>query len=253
MLRDIRLQGYSKICNKRPYRKGNQRLNILLYLRKIPKVMNRILAILIVSLIVIACNKDSNNIILSGYVYSPLEKQYIANAKVELKGQLYDNNTWNSNYNTITYATTDATGKYYIEHEKVRTGGLKVVASKSGYIETEKEIDPDKLVPGEEYKTNMNIYPVAYLMIKIINEFPANDNDQITVTLDLGTSECQTCLQSSNTVYEGADINTMIFGKVYGNQTYTVKWTTNINGEISQHSQDVYCPQSDTGKLTITY
>ncbi len=215
--------------------------------------MSRILAVLSMALIFHACHKSSNNLILSGYVYSPPEKKYIANAEIKLKGQLYDNNTWNPNYNTITQVNTDASGKYHIEHEKVKTGGLKLVASKNGYIETEKEIDSEKLVPGEAYQVNMNIYPKAYLMIKITNEFPANDNDQLTVTLDLGTSECPTCLQSGNTTYEGADVNTMILGKVYGKQTYTVKWTTNINGEISQHQQEVYCPQNDTGKLTITY
>jgi len=215
--------------------------------------MKNFFILLLCVLIIVSCKKKSENIIISGYIYSPLENKYLENVKVELKGQLYENNTWNSNYNTITSVTTDATGNFYIEHEKVRTSSLKIVATKNKYIDTEKNIPVDNIIPGEEYKMNLKIYPLSYLLINIKNELPANDNDEITITLNLETETCNSCLQSNNFYYVGSQIDTMIFGKVYGEKTYTIEWTTNTNGDITQNSQNIYCAKSDTGKITITF
>ena len=215
--------------------------------------MKILIPIISILLFVASCKKKSNDIIITGKVYSPNESTYLQGVKVSLKGQLFQNNTWNSNYQEIASVTTDASGQYRIEHENFRTNGLKLVSSKSQYITSEKNLNFEEIIPGEEFTANMTIYPQSFLLIKVKNTIPANDDDQITVHLDLPTQDCETCLQSGNILFEGADVNDTIAGIVYGKQDYTVKWTVNSNGQIQQYSQTVHSNINDTATVNITY
>jgi hypothetical protein len=204
-------------------------------------------------LITASCNKQKNEMIITGKIYSPNEQYYMSNAKVILEGQTFVNNTWNSNYNVIASAYSDASGNYRIEHEKVRANSIRLKVAKAGYITEIKDLNYENIIPGEEYYVNINIYPKSYLLIKVKNEFPANDSDELTVTLSLGTENCPTCLQSGHTTFEGANVNDSIFGIVYGEKDYTIQWTINNNGNIEQHSQNVHCSKNDTATVNITY
>ncbi len=212
-----------------------------------------LLIILSTLLILTGCTKNKNDIIITGKVFSPNEQSYISGVKISLEGQLFENNTWNSNYSTIASTYSDASGSYTIEHESVRTNGMRLKAEKQNYITKLIDINYEEIVPGEEFPVNINIYPSAFLLITIKNVLPANESDELTVNLTLGTDDCPTCLHSGNTTFEGADVNDTIFGMVYGEKDYTVKWTVNNNGNIELHSQNVHCGKSDTATVNISY
>ena len=204
-------------------------------------------------LLLVSCSKDRNKLLFSGQVYSPNESKNLSGITVELRAQLIESGTYNSNYQLLQKVTTDGGGKYSITNDNVRASSFKITAYSDNYIPSETTISSDLVSVGETYQKNFNIYPKAYLNIYVKNVAPANSTDEITISVIHSSPDCDICSDISNLVLKGDTINDTLICLVYGNQTITVNYTLNTNSGVSQHSHDEYCPAFETKEFSINY
>ncbi len=229
-------------------------LSLFSFMKMIIENKNIILFLIgLIILIFPSCKKNSNDFIFTGKVYSPNENKYIPNVKICLQGQVFQNNTWNSNFSELGSTYTKSDGSYILQIEKKRTNGLQLVAYHNSYISVIKSLNYEDIPTGEEYPVDFNIYPRSYLQIIVKDNPPYNPNTEITVSLHLNTSDCNTCLQSKSIIYHSNDLPDTIFGMVYGHQSYEIEWTQNDNGNISHHTETPYCATLDTTTLNIAF
>ena len=214
--------------------------------------MRKILFFTVLIFLLFGCNKDKNKLLFSGQVYSPNENKNLSGITVELRGQLIESGTYNSNYQLLQKTTTDGDGKYNIVNDNVRASSFKISAYSDNYIRSEAEINSDLVSVGETYQKNFNIYPKAYLIIYVRNVVPADSTDEITINVIHSSPDCDVCSNISNLVLSGI-VNDTLICLVYGNQPVTVDYTTNTASGLNQYSYDVYCSAFETQDFTINY
>lgn len=215
--------------------------------------MYKFLFFLLTIALITGCNKDKNNYLFAGSVFSPNENKNVYNATVELQAQLIENGTYNSNYQKIQSVETDEGGNYTIVNENVRASSFKLVSYADNYIKSEKIIAVDDVILGEEYHANFSIFPKAYLNIYVKNVVPVSANDEITITIEHNSPNCTICSNITNLVLSGDAINDTLIYLVYGNQTVTVNYITNTSQGLNSYNHQEYCTAFETTEYTIYY
>ena len=215
--------------------------------------MKKILFFSFIVVSLLGCNKTKNKLLFSGQIYSPNENKNLAGITVELQAQLIESGTFNSNFQTLQKVTTDGTGGFNITNDNVRASTFKLLAYSDNYIRSEKEINSEMVSIGETYQTNFNLYPKAYLKIYVRNVAPADSTDEITINIIHNSPDCDVCSNITNLIFAGSNINDTLICLVYGNQTVTVKYTTNTASGLNQYTHDEYCPAFETQEFSINY
>jgi len=210
-------------------------------------------SVILITGIMISCKKDKQKITINGSVYSPNLQSYVANAHVTISASMVTSGFYNSNYTDIASTTTDGSGAFTFEFDKMKSAGYRIYISKDNYFDNTIDVADADIVAGTPYTPSYNLYPVAFIKLHVKNTTPNDSTDFISYYYSTtGLPSCFECC--SNTIFKGygTAYDTIIKCKTYGNQYMKISghffqmWTAAI-------SDSVYCVPFDTTSHNLFY
>ncbi len=204
--------------------------------------------------ILVCCKKNKDNtIFLEGKIYDPNQNVYVSNALVTISSSSIQSGIYNSNYQDIKTATTDASGFYSLEIPEEKVIDYRLFIRKDKYFENTVNISPDVLIPGETYTSDYNLYPEAYIKLEVKNNDPFDSLDFIAYSIKNAVYGCPCCCSDSIYQGQGEDYEKTIKCKVYGSQYVVISGHVNKNGSDNLLCDSVYCTPFDTTTYLLYY
>jgi hypothetical protein len=212
-----------------------------------------IAVVFLITGIMISCKKDKQKITINGSVYSPNQQSYVSNAHVTISASMVTSGFYNSNYTTIASTTTDGSGAFTFEFDKLKSAGYRIFIWKDNYFDNTIDIPDADVIAGTPYVPAYNIYPVAYLKLHVRN-YPAYDSlDYIAYYYSEGALSCYQCCSNSVLKGYGETYDTIAKCKTYGGQNVTINWHVKKGPWDGTLSDTIYCTPFDTTTYEIIY
>jgi hypothetical protein len=200
-----------------------------------------------------SCKKKNDTVKFTGTVTSPNEQSPVADAFIELQCQEISNSTWNANYSTVVYGSTDANGAFSFSFKSTRAAAFRVVINKDNYYEFAEEIDPDNLEGGDGYSAYYCIYPKAWLKLHIKNTSPYDAADYFDYKLLNGTLTGAGCCGDSLHSFAGITIDTLSKCSVTGHQNIIIKSHVTKHNIPHEYYDTVFVTRFDTTSFDLFY
>ena len=128
---------------------------------------------------VFRCKKNKDTIHIRGSVYDPNLKVNVSGARVILQSSAVQAGIYNSSYQDIGTANSDASGRFSFDIAVVRVLGYKIIINKNNYFYSETDINATAWSGGNTYYPVYDIYPQAYVKMHIQNVKPYDTQDII--------------------------------------------------------------------------
>lgn len=206
-------------------------------------------------IIVTSCNKDKQNAIhIEGKVFDPNSQAYVPGASVTIAAsKLSSGGIYSSGYEDISTTLTDAVGIFIFDFQEDKFAGYQIRIVKGNYFNFIKELNTSEIEPGITFSPTYNLYPVAYIDLKIRNVVPYDSNDFVSYYFSsgwLGGFDC-----CDNTIMQGHGIYfaDSLFCKTRGNQFVTVTYNVTKQGTTLLHTKVLFCNAFDTTHFDIDY
>ena len=211
------------------------------------------ISFIILTGVLTSCKKDKQKITINGSVYDPNTKTYVSNANVTISASIVSSGFYNSNYTQVASTTTDGSGAFSFNFDKMKSAGYRIYISKENYFDNTIDIPDDNVVAGTPYTPKYNLYTIAYLNLHVKNTTPHDSADYIAYYYS--TTGLPTCFECcSNNIFRGYGVNydTTIKCKTYGNQYVKINYHV-IQVWDASNTDSVYCTAFDTTSHNIFY
>ena len=212
--------------------------------------MRYLLVILAVCVAVVGCEKRTDVFMFDCTVYNERVDIPVAGASVTMKAQRVDGG-FNPNFETIGTATTDASGRFYIEVDKEVFYAIRVDVSHPEHFTQSFSIDPDDVPFSRAFEETYVLQPKAWVATRLINQ---NMSQTVTFAVVAENGNCSECCSGGNTILQGTYIDSVFVCPVYGEQEISISGNyVDQNGGIFQIDETAYVQAFDTTTVTVTY
>jgi hypothetical protein len=205
--------------------------------------------------IVQSCKKKNDKLTISGLVYNTNENNTMKDVQVILFAQKISNGTFSSNYETIGSGTTGTDGKFSFTLDNIRVLSYRLTFNKFNYFDLIKDLRGDVVSKGGEYKKSYEIYPCAFLKLRIKNVSPYNAQDYMSYRLNF-TEDKPTgfeCCSDSVSTFHGKNIDIIRKCKTYGNQNIEINWNYTKHNITQIRTTNITCIPFDTSSVELFY
>ncbi len=199
-----------------------------------------------------SCKKEEATYKLSGCALDGRSGNPLSGAIASIEKQVVSGGSFGATFTQATSATTDGFGVYKLEWPRENFAALKLKASRSNYITSEKDLLVSEFEGGNLVEENITLFPEAFITVKIQNTGENYPEDVIQFTFTNANFDC-VCCSNGFKVFEGADIDTQYTCKLYGDtwlkfqkQIYSLESDTIANDSI-------WCPSFQSTELVIHY
>lgn len=183
-------------------------------------------------------------------VFNQRLNQPVSDATVRIYVQPADGG-FNSNYELVGTANTDATGKFYLEIDKDVFLSYRIDISHTGHFSKSYFISPDDVPFSHAYSETFDVEPKAWVATHLINQ---NFSSTATFSVDADNGSCSECCSGDNTTVQGFSIDTVFVCPVVGEQEVTVSGNyVDMNGTVNQILETAYVQAFDTTTVTVVY
>ncbi|MCX6231176.1 MAG: hypothetical protein NTZ33_06495 [Bacteroidetes bacterium] len=200
-----------------------------------------------------SCKKSSDNeIIIQGIIIDANQHIPLANVEVTFWASRIQGSTYNPNYVSLIYTTTDANGYYYMKATKDKDAGYRITLDKSKYFSLTNDISVETLSPGT-HQLNFSLFPEAFFKLIVKNTIPFNNNDFINYWFYNPQPSGLNCCNNSQISFTGQSYENTILCRTYGAQNMTVKWNVKKNNIVTLSEHSIYYTAFDTTTYNLNY
>ncbi|MBI1287305.1 MAG: hypothetical protein GC178_06965 [Flavobacteriales bacterium] len=211
----------------------------------------RAYAVFLFVLLISGCTKKSDVYMFDCTIYDQKVDAAVEGASIVMKVQKVSGGGFNPTYETVGSATTDASGRFYLEVPKDVYYSFRVVVTHPNHFSQNFDINPNNVPFSTAYSATFDVEPKAWVSTHLLNQ---NLSQTATFAVDANTDECTECCPSSNTILQGASVDTTFICEVYGEQQISVNGTyVDENGGVHQIAETAFVQAFDTTTVTITY
>jgi hypothetical protein len=206
--------------------------------------------ILFLGLVMSGCDKKSDFFMFDCTVYDDKLDAPVSGAQVSIFVQRIEGG-FNTNYQLVGEATTDAQGRFYIEIEKDVFYSYRIDISDADHFSASYEVNPDNVPFSHPYSATFSVEPKAWVATHFINQ---NFSSTATFAVLSDNDNCMECCSGNNTIVQGFPIDSVFVCPVYGDQQITVSGNyVDMNGGVNQILQTAFVQAFDTTTVTVVY
>lgn len=212
--------------------------------------MKYLLALFGIATVLIGCDKKTDVFMFDCVVYDDRVDIPIANANVNLLVQRASGG-FNPNFESIGTATTDASGRFYIEVDKEVFYAYRIDVSHPDHFDESFSINPDDVPFSTAYEETFVIDPKAWVATHLINQ---NASQTATFAVVADNGNCGQCCSGGNTIVQGSNVDSVFVCPVYGEQQVNIAGNyVDENGGVFQIAETAYATAFDTTTVTVVY
>ncbi|MFM9984050.1 MAG: hypothetical protein ACKVOK_02370 [Flavobacteriales bacterium] len=202
--------------------------------------------------ILFSCKKEEAVYKLSGRAIDGRSGNPVSGVNASVEKQVVSGGAFGATFTQAASTSTDGFGMYSLEWPRENFAALKLKASKTNYITTEKDLLVSEFEGGNLVEEDITIFPESFITVKIQNTGENYPEDVINFTFTNAYFDCICCANGFK-VFEGANVDTQYTCKLYGDtwlkfqkQIYSLEADTIANDSI-------WCPAFQTTELLIQY
>ncbi|MCB0756381.1 MAG: hypothetical protein H6601_08520 [Flavobacteriales bacterium] len=209
-----------------------------------------LVTVMLVLTTMVGCKKKSDVFMFDCTVYDERVDAAVSGASVTMLVQRADGG-FNPNFEIVGSATTDASGRFYIEVEKGVFYAYRVDVSHPTHFNESFSINPDDVPFSTAYSETFVIDPKAWIATHLINQ---NMSQTATFAVVANNGNCTECCSGGNTIVQGANVDSVFICPVYGEQQISVAGNyVDENGGVHQIAETAYVQAFDTTTVTVIY
>ena len=215
--------------------------------------MYRVSIMFLCLLMFFSCKKNTDNTIdLTGLVTDKINSFPIDGVSVVLEIKPFGGNSFSNSFDEIETTNSNTNGEYHFAFQNSNAVEYRLTFSKQGYFSEQLLINPDQLSLSENNNINASIYSSSYLVLKVTNNSPFNNDDEIILNTTLISSSVGSCFDGIITML-GSVSDTTIECEIYGNQMVGFDYFVTKNNFTNSFSENVFCSSGDTLYKYINY
>lgn len=216
------------------------------------KLKIKLLYITLLIFLLLSCNKNKNQIIISGLV-TDTENSKISDVNIALYGKIIESGKWTNSFSEIATTKASSSGEYTLKLESVRVSEYKLTFTKDKYIDDIRIMQPNDITTENDNIINVVLDKKSFIKIQVKNQYPVNENDNLSLKLIGEFKNCSECCNDEKYTFLGTNINQNVVCVCPGSQNITLNWDILKTGSISSHSEILYVNDYDTTNYIINY
>ncbi len=205
---------------------------------------------LIFTILVFGCKKKTDVFMFDCVVYDQKIDGPVVDATVIMKVQRAAGG-FNPNYETVGSATTDASGRFYIDVDKEVFYSYRLEITHSLHFSETIDISPDNVPISTAYASTFYLEPKAWISVHLQND---NISQAVTVRIDGESNGCPDCCDGSNTFISVWPVDSILTCRLYGGQNVEITGTyVDMNGGVHAIAESEYAVPFDTTAISVIY
>ena len=210
----------------------------------------RLFTVFFLLLIISGCDKKTDFFMFDCIVYDEKVDAPVVGANVSISVQRIEGG-FNTNYEQVGQATTDAEGRFYIEIEKDVFFSYRIDISDDNHFSVSYEVSPDDVPFSHAYTDTYLVEPKAWVATRLLNQ---NFSTTATFAVISDNTNCSECCTGNNTIVQGFPIDSVFVCPVYGEQQVAVSGNyVDMNGGVNQILETAFVQAFDTTTVTVVY
>lgn len=201
----------------------------------------------------LACKKEeSQNLAMQGTITDGRNGEPLTGVNAVVSHQKISNGVFSLNFVEAARTTTDGNGNYNMSWDRANSNSIKLTGSLENYITRSAFVNPSSISPGTTYSQNLVMFPESFIRVRLINELPSADADNINFRFKDVSFDC-TCCDVNPKSFTGATIDTTFTCKLYGDtwlKYMRIVATADVDTTITD---SIFVPAFQTSQIDITY
>jgi hypothetical protein len=198
-----------------------------------------------------SCKKKQATISIEGIVTNSVTSFGVSNVDVKIYSKEIENNTFSNGFKLLQKVTTDINGIYSFQFDYRNALEYKIEIQNSNYFNLSTIINPDDLKANEKNDLPLTLNPKTILKIRIKNQIPQNQQDNIVVNGN--NNSCNICFTPSLLSFNGTSIDTIIIAPTLGQYFWSYSYYVTKNNFTQSYNDSIYCEPGDTSFVNIFY
>lgn len=200
---------------------------------------------------VTSCSEPTEVFTFDCTVVDAVSQQPLPDVAVTLEGKRVSGGTFNSNFETLGTAVSDAQGRFVIEVDKDVFSTFRIRLSRGGLFGTSASINPDDVPISGAYSNTFSMQPVANVTLRVRNLSGAWDID---FSLSGSDDGCTECCSNLDLAHQGQTLDTTLACRMYGESTLTLVGNVLDSDSLNQLLYEQYVTISgDTLHISLDY
>jgi hypothetical protein len=211
------------------------------------------LALLLSSLVFHSCTREEAQVLnLRGTVTDGRTTATLGGVETIVSHQVINNGVFNINYEEAARGTTDGNGQFNLEWDRANSNSIRLTAALENYISRNIFINPSAMIAGETYTRNVELFPEAFIQVRLRNTGTGDSGDNIGFRFENANFDCACC---DNLIrnYSGAMVDTVIQCKVYGDSWLRYRRVIATSVQDTAITDSAYVPAFNTTLVDIEY
>lgn len=217
--------------------------------------MKQLFILCMCALIVLpACKKDNiDSLSVAGKVRDGRNNNGLSAATVKFKEKVLEGGAFNSSFQTAAETSSSGNGDYSMDFERKNAVEYQIEFSKDGYFTKTIDINPEDISLDQAYIQNATINAEAEIELRIVNQNPWNNQDEIRFRYLNAIFEDCLCCNNDFIVLEGTEVDSTKNCQIYGD--FLIKYVYEVTKSDTTITtvDSLFCPAFTTTQILIAY
>lgn len=200
-----------------------------------------------------ACNKDKDEITISGRVFDSGMGEYLSGATVKLSGNGIQAGIYTPEFVELETVTTDAGGNFSFVRKKDRSDSFRITAVKNQYFSEVHEFSSSVFSSSQSYSKEIQLAPEGFIEIHLFNAYPSDEDDKVVFYFTNSGLNCPDCCTNAPHNGIGPAFDTTFTCRFYGNKKIVFMRSVTKNQYTELFFDSLYCPVFTTAQYSIPY
>ncbi len=200
-----------------------------------------------------ACNKDKDEITISGRVYDSGLDQYLSGATVKLSANGVQSGIYTPDFVVLETTTTDSDGRFSFVRKKDRSDSFRITALKNQYFTEIHEFSSSVFASSVSYSKELEMNPEGFIELRVYNAYPSDEDDQIIFYFTNSDLNCIDCCTNTPHTGMGPAFDTTFTCRFYGNKKIVFMRSVIKDQHTDIYFDSLFCPVFTTEQYTIPY
>jgi len=217
------------------------------------KFVQQALLMFIFSFFLVACNKNKDEITISGRIFDAKSGQFLSGATVRLSGNGVQSGVYSPDFVHIDTKTTDSDGGFTFTLKKDRSDSFRIAVSKDMYFQEVVEFSSAVFYDADQYDKEILLKPAGFIELRVRNAFPDDWDDKIVFYFSNSDLNCSDCCTNTPHTGNGPMFDSTFICRFYGDNKIVFLRSVTKNQQTNVYFDSLYCPMFTTASYEITY
>lgn len=200
-----------------------------------------------------ACNKNRDDITISGRVYDSAMGQYLSGATVKLSANGIQSGIYTPDFVELETATTDADGRFSFVRKKDRSDSFRITAIKNQYFSEVHEFSSSVFATSETYTKDLQLNPEGFIELRVFNAYPSDEDDKIIFYFSNSGLNCIDCCTNTPHTGTGPAFDTTFTCRFLGNKKIVFMRSVTKDQHTDIYFDSLFCPVFSTAQYSFPY